>query len=717
MNRLLLKVISVLSLLLLLTNCREKAWNDYYSRPGWLAGPIYQQLKSKGSFTLYIACLERAKYADVLGRTGSFTLFAPNDSAFNIFLKENGYSSVNDLDSLTVHKIVEYSIINNGYSKVQLAAYQDAGLGSWGQDMAFKRKSFYKGYYTDPNFAGWVFDRNGLPVNTPAGSKIIYNSSQKYVPYFIQSYLTKNGLSEYDYHYFYPNADYAGFNVADAKVIQADIISENGYINEVNKVVLPLPSLDEYLASQSNYGVFKGIMDRFAGLYYDSVATISYSNSNEAVYQKYYSNSLTFNPCAETVNPLIENLSQELGWTAVIPNNTTLNQFINSRLLKYYTSIDQIYDNNFQILADFLNAHILLSKPPVWPKNLSTLSASVSEAKLCSNAFFYGINAIMDHDFNTVFSELYLNPANRIMTEWIKAQPSLKEELLGKNIKTKTNYTVFIPSDSAVLPLLRAKGFIYDKFNYVLQKRDSKGNLVVAWDDPDASNLFLLHIVASNISNVSETAFYPTLSGEYVAINNNTAFSAGNNEKNETLTCSSPMSENNGTAYSLINDKYLKVPTRSAGWYLASKSQYSAFFSYLQKSSLFNASDSTIKTVLPGTYYTFLIPNDNAIAAAGLPSPTATDDASLAIIKKFLLYHIIPNEIIFTDGKVTGELKTQAQTNPSGAPVYATVNISAAGNTIQIMDKMGNTANFLSGSNNIASLSAIHLIDRVLKFE
>ncbi len=711
------KIISVLSLLLLLTNCREKAWDDYYSRPGWLSGPIYQQLKSKGKFTLYMACLERAKYADVLGRTGSFTLFAPNDSAFNVFLKENGYSSVSDLDSLTVSKIVEYSIVNNGYSKLQLAAYQDAGLGGWGQNMAFKRKSFYKGYYTDQNYAGWIYDNNGIAIANTGGQRIIHNTAQKYVPYFIQSFLSKNSLSEYDYHYFYPNVEYSGFNVADAKVTQADIIAENGYINEVNKVILPLPSLDEYLASKDNYNVFKNILDRFAGLYYDSLASKAYSNSNEVVYQKYYSNGLSFNPCAETVNPLIENLSQEMGWTAFIPNNTALNQFMSTRLFKYYTSIDQIFFDNYQILADLLNAHILLSKPPVWPKSLSSLSVSATEAKMCSNAFFYGTTTVMDHDFNTVFSELYLNPANRIMTEWIKAQPSLKEELLGKNLKTKTNYTVFIPTDSAVLPLLRAKGFIYDKVNYILQKRDSKGNLVAAWDDPDASNLFLLHIVAANITNISGTAFYPTLSGEYVAINNSTVFSAGNNEKKEALTCSAPMTENNGTTYAMSNDKYLKIPTKSAGWYLASNSQYSTFFSYLQNSSIFNASDSTIKTVLAGTYYTFLIPSNGAIAAAGLPAPTATDDASLAIIKKFLLYHIIPNDIIFTDGKVTGELKTQAQINSVGVPVYATVNISASGNTIQINDKLGNTANILTGSNNIAMLSAIHLIDRVLKFE
>ena len=481
-----------------------------------------------------------------------------------------------------------------------------------------------------------------------------------------------------------------------------------------------MPSLDEYIASQEDYSVFKGILDKFSYLIYDTTGTQNYSKypgSSGPVYKKYY-NGLAFNPCAEEMNSLIENLSQETDWTIFAPDNTILNQFINTRLLKYYTSVGQIFSDNYQILTDLLNEQVQLSIPPVWPKNLSSLSVDVSKAKMCSNGLFYGTNTIMDHDFNTVFSELYLNPANRIMTEWIKAQPALKEELLGKNLKTKINYTVFIPSDSAVLPALKAKGLLYDNIRHLLRKIDSRGDTVTVWDDPDASNLFLLHIVPSNITSISGTAFYQTLSGEYIEINNNTVFSAGNNEKNEILSCSSPMSENNGTAIAINNDKFLQVPTKGAGYYLARNAQYSAFFSYLKNSNIFSPNDSTILTVLPGNYYTFLIPSNDAIAAAGLPSPTTTDSALIVIIKKFLLYHIVPDAIIFTDGKVTGDkINTQAQINSSGVPVYATVNISVLGNSIQITDQKGNTASILPGSNNLAKQSVIHLIDKVLKFE
>jgi uncharacterized surface protein with fasciclin (FAS1) repeats len=189
------------------------------------------------------------------------------------------------------------------------------------------------------------------------------------------------------------------------------------------------------------------------------------------------------------------------------------------------------------------------------------------------------------------------------------------------------------------------------------------------------------------------------------------------------MTCSDPVNEINGTAYFIQNNNYLRVPTRGAGYYLAKytqyNSQYSSFYTYLKSSNLFTPADSSIKPVLPGVYYTFLVPNNNAIAVAGLPLATATDSVSKSIINKFLLYHIIPNNMIYTNGKVTGiNIPTMAQiTIKNGTPVYATVNITLAGNSIQITDQLGNTpANIISG-NFMAKQSTIHLIDRVLKFQ
>src|SRR3972149_11096704 len=130
-------VIFCLSLLLLIFSSCDKNRYDRYERPEWLGGPIYQQLQKEGRFKHFIACLDTTGYDEILDRTGYFTVFAPGDSAFEAYFMENGISSVNEMDTGTIKNIVEYAIIDNGYTIRQLGAFQSS-LG-WVYGNAYKR--------------------------------------------------------------------------------------------------------------------------------------------------------------------------------------------------------------------------------------------------------------------------------------------------------------------------------------------------------------------------------------------------------------------------------------------------------------------------------------------------------------------------------------------------------------------------------------------------
>jgi hypothetical protein len=43
----------------------------------------------------------------------------------------------------------------------------------------------------------------------------------------------------------------------DAKVIEKDIYAENGIIHTIDKVITALPSLDQYIGSNSDYSEFR----------------------------------------------------------------------------------------------------------------------------------------------------------------------------------------------------------------------------------------------------------------------------------------------------------------------------------------------------------------------------------------------------------------------------------------------------------------------------
>src|SRR5215210_708674 len=90
--------IFLFSLLILLTNCK-KQFNEYYERPAGLVEPIYQQLEARGNFKHLLALIEKGRYKQTLASGGYWTLFAPNDSAFNVFFKERGISGINKMDS------------------------------------------------------------------------------------------------------------------------------------------------------------------------------------------------------------------------------------------------------------------------------------------------------------------------------------------------------------------------------------------------------------------------------------------------------------------------------------------------------------------------------------------------------------------------------------------------------------------------------------------
>ena len=104
-------------LLLLFTACKKKAWDEYYGRPDNLEPPIYQVLKAKGNFTQLLKAIDRSGYQKTLSAAGYWTLFAPHDSAFQVYLKSKNLSSADQLDSQTCQKIVTYSLLYNAFKK------------------------------------------------------------------------------------------------------------------------------------------------------------------------------------------------------------------------------------------------------------------------------------------------------------------------------------------------------------------------------------------------------------------------------------------------------------------------------------------------------------------------------------------------------------------------------------------------------------------------
>ncbi|HVF96940.1 MAG TPA: fasciclin domain-containing protein, partial [Flavisolibacter sp.] len=532
MNKILKHLIVLFVGIFLLSGCKKK-FDEYYKRPDNLAPAIYQQLEARGNFKNLLAAIDKAGYKATLSAAGFWSFFAANDSAFQQFFAQRGVSNVSQLDSGTCRQIVTYALVYNSFSKARLSDYQ-ANAG-WVANQGFKRRTAnYVGFYNDTTATG--LHRKSLGANRNGGF-ILGDNNNKYIPYFLSSYMAANGLSAADYNYFYPNTAYTGFNVVDAKVVTADIIAENGTIHEIDKVLLPLPNIDQYLATNPQYSEFKKLFDKYMVQFVlNSAATDRYkilTGLTENVYIKMFNGALGFSPNNENYLKTTDNDGQTNGWTLFAPKNDVLLNYLNTVILENYPSLDQLPLN---ILVDFLNAHMW--QTTVWPSKFASTNnvqsepprfdatADIFDKKILSNGLFYGTNKVQQANvFSTVYGRPYLDPKYLLMTR-------LLDENLRYIITVPTiKFTVIMMSDS----VLKARGYDYNtaqsQWQYTVP--GTTNTTVNATVRANLQRILAMHIIPTpnnELDNLNGSGIVETYSGDYIKYNAGKFISSGSQD-------------------------------------------------------------------------------------------------------------------------------------------------------------------------------------------
>ncbi|MDP4240369.1 MAG: fasciclin domain-containing protein, partial [Bacteroidota bacterium] len=541
MNRVLRITSGFLLLLLLLNGCKKNF--DFYKRPANLAQGIYQQLVARKNFTSLIACIDKAGYKNILSNAGYWTFFAPNDSAFLKYFKDNGLSGVKDIDSATARKIVTYGLVYNSFRKDQLSNYQaTTGLVP---NQAFKRQTAFYDFVTTENGTG----RKIIGSNRN-GSYATNDNNNKSIPYFTDKFMNASGLSAADYNFFYPNSNYTGFNVADAKVVHADIVAENGMIQEIDRVVLPRPNIEQYMASNSNYDLFRSLLAKM--VYYVSNGDLTHryhvlSGSNDSVYVKMYQAALAFSPNNE--NYLNGNTDAQIGgFTMMVPTNDVLSAYTN-KILKYYKTFDLAPP---QVLIDLLNAHMWTNM--VWPSKFAhssnyqsetptTTIANIVDKQLLSNGIFYGMNKVQEANvFRTIYSEPYLNPAYTLMTMALNAE--LKYSIINPSVK----YTMFMMPDVSIRAAYYDWNTAYNAWSYTIP--GSSADLSTNARDR-LYRILQTSVTQPNVNptDLSGSGVMEMWNNEYVKYNNNQIVASGNVDKGNYIQVDSVHTLINGNVY------------------------------------------------------------------------------------------------------------------------------------------------------------------------
>ena len=515
--------------LLIVVGCSDK--EAYYERPSWLEPPIYEVLKSEGRFNHYLQCVDSTLYAASLKSSGLYTVFAPNDDAFEAYLTSKGYTSVSQLPDSLVNQIVSYSIVYSNYTFNHLTDVLNAG---WDSLSSIRKKtSYYKTIYP-MEYQGsniWVYDVPGSTVS--AGTVVEQNF--KYVPLYLKRVFESNrsaSQAAQDYGMFY-STPYTGSNVQNANIVKSDLIAENGVVHEIDQVLEPLPNL-ENLLNDNNFSDFKALINKkgdtgepfFISYIYNDLLTNFFRDAMpdkniDKVYFKYYTG-LPFNLSGERYG-ISAKQAEQGGFTMFAPNNSAVKKFYDEKLKDYYPN--GIGTVSKEILNYFINAQLI--DELVWPGDYKGSMNSQGEffngkgnrgdefdqstySKIApaSNGLFYGSSDyIKSRYFETVFTEVLLNPSYNLLNSAFKEyfELTLKEELLKCELNgyTQENYTVLLPSDE----LLKADGFSWawiagsNKYGFV---NSNSGSTAGSFDVPTRIQRLVKSHIFKRIKN--ETA-------------------------------------------------------------------------------------------------------------------------------------------------------------------------------------------------------------------
>jgi len=306
-------------------------------KPSWLNSSIYESLEQRGNFKTYLKLLSDKDVnpenvrplSDVLGRTGSKTVFVATDSAWAEFFKKNAQlpesnpwhyaTSYENLSVAQKKLLIHTSMLNNAIVMENLASSEGSGS-------VRPVRGEYMRRYTDVEATDTIsyLPSNALPYsynptdkdfwwrfreeNGGKGLYLVNDSSLTMMLHFTSEHMTKNSINDNDFSIFMGRERVTSdVHIYDAKLLKKDGVCENGYVNETEKPLCPLANMAEVIRTNGETDIFSHILDRFSAPYYCNDITKAYKTLHpeftDSIFTKRYFSDLSFNHRANSTQP------------------------------------------------------------------------------------------------------------------------------------------------------------------------------------------------------------------------------------------------------------------------------------------------------------------------------------------------------------------------------------------------------------------------------
>ena len=279
----------------LMTGCIDKNEPvDADTKPSWLGGSIYQELKNPdqsrltGTFNTYLRLVDDLGLDETLNRTGSKTVFPANDEAFARFFQSNewGVTSYEQLTDAQKKLLLYNSMLDNALLLNMLSNMSNTsnGQSSTMKGMAVKHQT----NASVIDSVQYILDGRKMPQNNKYWDKyrnkgiyVVSDATRPMMVHFTREHMLQNGITTLG-----ENSDFATLTgtpysegtayIFGDRVINGDVTCLNGYVHQMEDVIVPPGNMGEVLRRGSDTKFFSRILDYYAVPFYTSAVTNDY---------------------------------------------------------------------------------------------------------------------------------------------------------------------------------------------------------------------------------------------------------------------------------------------------------------------------------------------------------------------------------------------------------------------------------------------------------
>lgn len=327
----------------LMCSCQKDELVPEGEKPSWLGESIYEELKNpqhlSGTFSTYLRLIDDVGYGEVLARTGSMTVFPANDEAFTRFFQSDNTFGVKSYDELTLPQkklLLNSSLLKNALLASMLSNVS-ASSNSVERGQAIKHETNVS-VIDDVKEVGMADMPSGNTYwdqyRTFGGINCVYDATVPMMVHLTREQMLNNSITTTgtDCDFGILRGERIGASVANAdtayvfqdKIVNQDIVCLNGYIHQLQDVLVPPGNIAQVLRNQSNTTLFSRMLDYHCAPYEDLTTTNSYNDwarqnnvdTKDMIYQVRYFSTKSQDGASNVVDPAGTSIpaNQRLDW-------------------------------------------------------------------------------------------------------------------------------------------------------------------------------------------------------------------------------------------------------------------------------------------------------------------------------------------------------------------------------------------------------------------